>query len=281
MRTFLITVLTLSSIISHAQNTPIVTFASSKIVKGQADKGTTVEVSINDDFVADQKTTADAQTGDFEFSFVTPLTEGKNIILWTMDKNNNSSQKIVAKIENADNLLQTLTKDSFSTRKFTDPEIAGKTVRYKSTILNTNFSIPLARFNFTKDSSQKTGDLLLFNSIGAGFGLSFGELSETRDFDGKLINQDFVNTFGIHAGFLFSAGTGDDTKNVFAPTVNISLLDFQLGIGYELGNLLPDQKPLFLTLSYAIPLYKLRKGGFWIWKSSEPINDTKESRLGE
>ena len=70
----------------------------------------------------------------------------------------------------------------------------------------------------------------------------FTTLRETRDENSNIINQEFISTIGLHLGFLFSASTGEDNRNVFAPTFNLSLLDFQLGLGYELGTLLPDQK---------------------------------------
>lgn len=159
--------------------------------------------------------------------------------------------------------------------------LAGKTTKFKATILNTNFSVPLARFNFTNNQNDRKGNILLFNSVGAGFGISSGELRETREGDGDIINQEFTNTFGVHAGFIFSAAVGDDTKNVFAPTLNLSLLDFQIGVGYELGTLAPGQKPVFLSLSYAIPLYKLRREGFYIWLRGKEIEPAGSNMLAQ
>jgi hypothetical protein len=263
-----------------SQTNPNVLFASPDIIQGTGEIGTTIEISTDSDYTAELKIPVD-NNGMFKHSFNPSLNVGDNLIIWTLNSKNEISQRIFIKIEDSSNILEAFTTNSLSTKNFTNLSVAGKTVKYKATIWNTNFSIPLARFNFTDNDEQKTGDLLLFNSIGAGFGMSWGELSETRDLQGDLINQEFVNTFGIHLGFLFSAGTGDDTKNVFAPTLNFSVLDFQLGIGYELGTLSENQKHTFLTLSYAIPLYKLKQGGYWIWKSSKPINSPLQSRLGE
>lgn len=273
MKAILTLILATFCIMANSQTIPIVNFVTQKQIQGLGEKNNTIHISVQDGSMSDYQTTVD-KNGVFNFTFPNTLTT-KNIVIWSTNENNRSSQKIFAEVSDPNIILQ-----DYDKLKFTSIAVAGKTVKYKATIWNTNFSIPLARFNFTKDSQNKRGDLILFNSIGAGFGISGGELTETRDYDGNLIHQEFVNTIGVHFGFLFSAGTGEDTKNVFAPTVNLSILDFQIGLGYELGNLNENQKPLFLTLSYAIPLYKLRKGGFWIWKNSKPIDNVKESRLG-
>jgi hypothetical protein len=146
-----------------------------------------------------------------------------------------------------------------------------KTIKYKATIWNTNFSIPIARFNFTKnDDSNKFGDIQMFNSIGAGFGKSWGTMTDFRDENGHLENSDFANSFSIHGGFLFSAG---DEQNVFAPVLTIGLLDFQFGFGVELGTIKEDQERVFLTLGYAIPLYKLTKGKYLFSKKGRILNE--------
>jgi hypothetical protein len=146
-----------------------------------------------------------------------------------------------------------------------------KTIKYKATIWNTNFSIPIARFNFTKnDDNNKFGDVQMFNSIGAGFGKSWGTMTDFRDEKGDLENSDFANSFSIHGGFLFSAG---NEQNVFAPVLTFGILDFQLGFGVELGTIKADQERAFLTLGYAIPLYKLTKGKYLFIKKGRIINE--------
>jgi hypothetical protein len=280
MKSFLIITLLTLSCSMFGQFNPQVIFASPDLIQGTGEIGTTIEISTDSDFIPEHQIAVNI-SGVFKFKFPKSLTIGGNIIIWSINSKQEVSQRILVKIEQLESILQNFSNGNLSTRNYTNYSVAGRTVNYKATIWNTNFSIPLARFNFTKDDEQKAGDLLLFNSIGAGFGFSLGELSETRDLQGNLINQEFVNTFGIHLGFLFSAGTGDDTKNVFAPTLNFSVLDFQIGLGYELGTLTENQRPTFLTLSYAIPIYKLKRGGFWIWKNSKPINDPMQSRLGK
>ena len=76
---------------------------------------------------------------------------------------------------------------------------------------------------------QKFGNIQMFNSIGAGFGISYGKMTDYRNEIGELENSEFNNSISFHLGFLFSAGTEND--NVFAPTFNIGLMDFQLGYG--------------------------------------------------
>jgi hypothetical protein len=146
-----------------------------------------------------------------------------------------------------------------------------KTIKYKATIWNTNFSIPIARFNFSKNNvNNKLGDIQMFNSIGAGFGKSWGTMIDFRDENGNLENSDFANAFSIHGGFLFSAG---NEQNVFAPVLTLGVLDFQLGFGFELGTIKADQKRAFLTIGYAIPLYKLTKGKYLFSKKGRILNE--------
>lgn len=152
------------------------------------------------------------------------------------------------------------------------------TLTYKATMFNTNFSIPIARFNLVRHDNSKQGDVILFNSIGAGIGLSSGRYEVTRDDTGDIVDEEFSNTFGLHFGVLFSSGTGEDKKNVFAPVLNLGMLDFQLGVGYELGSLATNQRPFFYTVSYAIPLHKLVKKAFRIyWQAPTPIKVKKRS----
>lgn len=263
-----------------AQTNPRVDFATPVLIQGTGATGDIIRISTDNDFSEEHSVAVD-KNGSFKFSFPTALKVNDIVIVWSESSSKEISQRISVIIEDPESVVAAFSGPNFSPKSFTNLTAAGRTIRYKATIMNTNFSIPLARFNFSKEDNEKAGDLLLFNSIGAGFGFSAGELEETRNLQGDLINQEFVNTFGVHLGFLFSAGTGEDVKNVFAPTFNISILDFQLGIGYELGSLSPNQRPGFLTLSYAIPLYKMKKGGFWIWKSATPITSPLESRQGE
>lgn len=133
-------------------------------------------------------------------------------------------------------------------------------VKYLATVLHTNFSIPIARFNFYTNDETRNGNVELFNSVGAGFGVSWGSMTDYRDENGELENSEFLNTFSLHGGFIFSAGS---TNNVFAPVLSIGIVDFQLGIGYELGSISENQSRNFITIGYTLPLYKLVKGHYW------------------
>ncbi|MBD8490175.1 hypothetical protein IFO69_15575 [Echinicola sp. CAU 1574] len=275
----LLLVLFFIPLLGFSQVNPEIHYASPNRITGLAAPGEKVKISTDRDFSAEY-TIDVSDSGRFSISFDPALNTGDDLIVWSENTDKEVSQRIFVKVEDASSILSSLTDQPPLINSFTSPSVAGKTVVYKATIWNTNFSIPLARFNFSRSEDRKSGDLLFFNSIGAGFGISGGELSETRDANGNLINQEFTNTLGLHLGFLFSAKTGEGSQNVFAPTLNVSVLDFQIGMGYELGTRSEFQRPGFLTISYAIPLYKLKKGGFWIWKSSRPINGPRDSRLG-
>lgn len=146
--------------------------------------------------------------------------------------------------------------------------------------LNSNFILPITRFNFYDSTKNKNafGRLQLFNSIGAGIGLNFGRLTETIEEGSKNenIDQKFANAIGIQFGFLFSVDLKDpEPSNIFAPTIGISILDFQLGWGYELGTKQLGETRHFVTLSYGIPIQKLTTKGTWILKEGSTTSEEK------
>jgi hypothetical protein len=151
---------------------------------------------------------------------------------------------------------------------------ASKTTEYAATVLNTSFTVPIIRFNRIANDPTKQGDVSAFNSIGAGVGLSLGRLSVTADDQGKDIATTMHNTFGIQAGFLFAANTNEDATNTFALTGGISLLNFQLGYGYEFGTVRENQKRGFFTIAYSIPLSTFVKGGFYVLRRSKAVTDS-------
>lgn len=162
-----------------------------------------------------------------------------------------------------------------------------KTLEYNATALTTNFNIPLLRFNrlnaATRALEDRVGNVSFFNSIGAGVCLSWGTLRIVTDAESRIIDRDMINTIGVQLGFLFSATTSQGTvQNVFAPTVGLSLLNFQLGVGYELGKRgLNEEKP-FLTLAYGIPVSKLMKGGFFVFRRSpNPVKNNASGFLNQ
>ncbi|NNV53964.1 hypothetical protein [Limnovirga soli] len=151
------------------------------------------------------------------------------------------------------------------------------TSTYAATVINTNFVVPIIRFNTVSkdgaDNNQK-GNISFFNSIGAGISINWGRLELTTDADKKIINREMNNTFGLQLGLLFAANSStENNTNIFAPTFSVSLLNFQVGCGYELGTISTKENRFFYTLAYGIPVSKLVKGGFFVWKKTPlPLN---------
>ncbi len=267
-------------------------------IRGNADPYTTVKIDRNTGAVTGLPIISVAvnMNGYFAYVFDTPLplvagspATQPVVKVWAVDTVGAASSTTnytaltaadaLQRIINGTQVLPTNKPAPAPVKNADNPEIDGvqatsTTFRYKVTMLNTNFTIPLARFNFVKDNTKaKKGEILLFNSIGAGVGISFGEIERTTDATGANINTDYTNTFGIHLGVLFSSGKdGNEQKNIFAPTLALSVLDFQLGGGYELGTTLDTQKKGFVTLAYAIPLSKLIKGKYYIFRASQGFN---------
>lgn len=82
------------------------------------------------------------------------------------------------------------------------------------------------------------------------------------------------NTFGLQLGLLFAANSSSgNNTNISAPTFSISLLNFQIGCGYELGSIPAKENRFFYTVAYGILISKLVKGGFYVLKKTElPLN---------
>lgn len=265
-------------------------------IKGNADPNTIIKIDRNIAPISGLSIISVSVNlnGYFSYTFDTPLPLVAGapptqpiVTVWAEDFTGTASAKTNYAALVAANALQNivngtlvlpLNKPHTTTN---NPEIDGAqlpstTFKYKVKLLNTNFTIPLARFNFVRDNTNsRKGEILLFNSIGAGVGVSWGEIEKTTDATGATINTDFTNTVGVHFGVLFSSGKdGTEQKNIFAPTLALSLLDFQLGIGYELGTTLDIQKKGFVSLAYAIPLSKLVKGKFYIFRASKGYNST-------
>lgn len=135
-------------------------------------------------------------------------------------------------------------------------------------LASTNFNIPLLQFTPIKDDLTKKGDVSFFNSVGAGIGISFADLTYSTNTKGDTATIETKNKLGIQTGFLFASNSSDVNKtNKFAWTMSLVLLDFQVGYGYELGTLGLNQKRNFFILSYNIPLSKLTTGGSYIFKN--------------
>jgi hypothetical protein len=153
-----------------------------------------------------------------------------------------------------------------------------QTSEYTATVLNTNFTVPIIRFNRVENDPNKKGDVAFFNSVGAGIGINAGRLLITADEHGKAINHEMNNTFGVQGGFLFAANTKADATNIFALTLSFSVLNFQVGYGYDFGSVPSEQKRGFYTISYGIPFSKFINGGFYVLKRSlNPVNSKDTS----
>ncbi|WP_313805020.1 hypothetical protein [Flavobacterium sp.] len=281
--------------IGYSQTAPTNVVLSEKQISGNADKTFVIKVDTtgsdkpNVTIVVNYK-------GYFEHKFVKPLSTKKQISIWTEDENGKQSSvvklnpktdsEILAEITSGKTVLPTNilpTPVPEPTIEKINPQLneiqpINTKYNFKSFIITTNFSIPVARFNTVNDSeidsSSKIGDIILFNSIGAGAGISWGELERTTNDKSEVINSDFTPFWGVQLGVLFSAASGDATKNIFAPTLSASILDFQVGYGYELGTIDAGQKRDFWTIAYAIPLSKLVKGKHFIINSSKGYNET-------
>ncbi|OYU79953.1 MAG: hypothetical protein CFE23_11910 [Flavobacterium sp. BFFFF1] len=158
----------------------------------------------------------------------------------------------------------------------TDRLLSNTKAVYKRSLITTNFNIPIARFDAYKPEynngslvSSAKGNVSLFSSIGAGFGISLGRATVSRNSEGKVIDEEFSNTLGFFLGVLYESGTGDNPKNVFAPTLSIAILDFQVGVGYEYGKIEANQERPFVTISYGIPIYKLFKTNHRVFLDSK------------
>lgn len=145
-------------------------------------------------------------------------------------------------------------------------------VEFNGWVLQSNFVLPLVRYNFPYRKSDE-GSLEYFSSAGGGFGLHFGKItikSETK-IDQSSLSDDWdvnmANVFGVGAGALFSQKndiSGTKTQFVFSPTLYFSILNFQLGGGYELGNRIGTNSRFFMTVTVDIPLSKLANTGSFI-----------------
>lgn len=281
MKTRITLFLLFISIFSFAQEAPQVYLVTENQIIGANPIGNEVLIDIDNDNKEDYTIPVDNE-GKFSFDFPTPLTVGAEIQVWSeyqkrnfklqlvQEKTKIEKHKVLDKdgvVKNYAEMLSTFSKEEFEVNKlnFKSSQLKNTVLSYKATISNSYFQIPAVRFNFV-DDENKIGDINIFNSVGAGVGISWGRMEITRDNNGEIINQDFSSTVGLHLGALFSAGTGDDAKNVFAPTFNVSVLDFQVGLGYELGSISENQERHFITLAYSIPIYKLVKKSYRIWK---------------
>lgn len=282
------------SFFSFSQEKPFNIILSDKQIQGNADKTSVVKIDINGGEEATYNIIVN-YVGYFEFQFPKPLIiNDKPISIWAeVDGKKSEIIKLIPKTDSE--LLSNITngtlllpykkiqEDKEEPKKegpiifnplINETQPKNTTYKFKTSIISTNFTIPVARFNTVSNSDTKVGDISLFNSIGAGVGYCWGELERTTNENNETVNSEFTSTFGYHIGVLFSAGSGQDSKNVFAPTISFSILDFQFGYGFELGTIEDGQKRDFWTVAYAIPISKLLKGKYYVVKSTRGYNAT-------
>ncbi|HMJ45956.1 MAG TPA: hypothetical protein VK498_01415 [Ferruginibacter sp.] len=232
-------------------------------------------------------------SGDISFR-LTGLSTGDNVIIW-ITLASVDSEKVVYRVLTNQEVIDKLqgpsippkftpeydTKSTEMAQGIADIEasdllLKSKKITFKAVILSTNFTVPIIRFDANKPqyntdgspTEDSKGTISLFNSIGAGVGIYSGRVTETRDSKGSIIDTDFNNTFGVNVGVLYQATVGDDQRNVFALTGTISVLNFQVGIGYDYGKVAANRERTFVTIAYSIPLYKLVDVGYRYWLTS-------------
>ncbi len=147
-------------------------------------------------------------------------------------------------------------------------------IEYRGWVLNSNVALPAIRFNMFKEEpadNKSVGSIEYFNSAGAGISFNFGKIKVTSikpfatkeedENEGDLETR-FTNYIGFSLGVLFSQNNNDGiTRSIFAPTIGVQVLDFQLGLGLELGTLSPEYRRAFVTIAYSIPISKLTNWG--------------------
>jgi hypothetical protein len=142
--------------------------------------------------------------------------------------------------------------------------------------LHSIFNVPIVRYNISSLNTKESelGNLEYFNSIGAGVSLSYGKVN-FKSKDGKGLNDSTLgddveismkNEFGISLGVLFSKNDSiGGSRVIFAPTISLQILDFQVGYGYELGSAKTSTRRSFFTVTYGIPLTKLSLAGSYLF----------------
>ena len=274
MKKQLLFILSLITAGAFAQDVTIKSLSTKGII-GVTEPDAVVKVDGDLDGIPEDEGMADSN-GNFIVTFSTQKSSGAKLWVWSEIQKTKRLSKDT-KLERGDVVSVTIGTDFTAT--FQAEDLSNKTKFYKATILTTNFNIPVARFDFLTKSAQddSKGNITLFNSVGAGLGLNFGEKKVIYDDQGNVTEQDFSNVVGLHLGVLFSAGTGEDTNNVFAPVLNLTILDFQIGVGWELGDVATNMSGTFMTVSYAIPLYKLSRTGFFTLSEKERKNSGKRN----
>ena len=181
-------------------------------------------------------------------------------------------------------LAQSAVTNSFSGKDQIELHPA-KVIEVKGWALNSNFILPAVMYHFNSNKAVD-GTFSYFNSAGAGVGLSWGRIKFSSKNDNKITDTTFSedidiemkNVFSFNFGFLFSSQELEgETVQLFAPTLSFGLLDFQLGIGYDLGNVSGESSRWFTSVSYNIPLSKLSDKGSYVLSKFKFAGTTRAS----
>jgi hypothetical protein len=127
-------------------------------------------------------------------------------------------------------------------------------------LMNSDFTAPTMRYApyITRPpNSSSSGHLSMFNSVGAGLSFNFGEMTQmfrpspdsTRR---EIAATTLENYFGFGLGLLFSVAGEQNRTYSLAPNFGIQILDFQLGVGYELGSSDASESRFFYSLGYKL-----------------------------
>ncbi len=275
------------TLLTHSQSNLKITVLTNSQIIGTGTPGATLNIKPSSNVAVIQNTIP--ATGIINFALA-GLTAGIDAIVWET-VNGSDSNKIVKPILTDGQMITALANPvnvsdnaqnnyTFAQKLMNDDLLMKSTVAsYKKTILNTNFTIPVARFDINKPEYDASGNLIgdskgnisLFSSFGFGVGVCGGRAEVTRDSSGEVIDESFSNTLGVYLGILYQAATGENQRNIFAPTLSVSILDIQVGVGYDYGKVPANQERTFVTVSYGIPLFKLFKTNHRVWLDS---NDT-------
>jgi hypothetical protein len=184
------------NLISGQTTKPNVKLLSTTTLIGLGDSGDDIQISTNNDSTP-EFTVKVNNDGFFEYTFAVALTAGNNILIWA-ENNKVKSETVSAMVESdsqiATKMAKSITDNSevAVVNKLDEEAFAlrNTALTYKVWIVNTNFNIPLARFNLLEQENEtKVGDLILFSSIGAGVGISAGRMERIRDNSGKITSE--------------------------------------------------------------------------------------------
>ncbi len=163
---------------------------------------------------------------------------------------------------------QTLTSKSFQENRF---------------ILTSAINLPAAKFHLANKTVNPdvAGQLELFSAFGVGMSLNYGKTKFVKDLSTDQILNDkteFANLIGMQMGILYSSkidAFNQTNINDFSIFSGISILDFQLGIGYELGASHLETTGWFVSASYGIPIHKVTPTGFYIFPKRQKKGSLK------